>query len=138
MVLFTGGTQWLLNEFRGEVWVDVLGYQGVTEVADDALKYTFAGPFAQEWSRTPAKPVISFLPMENGKTPAGTEVKDRKTQAVRFTADEIRKAAYWSFMVEPRVGVSYAGSGVAEWAGSQKAESRKQKLKCLFGSRPCL
>ena len=56
VVLFPGETQWLLDEFRDQKWVDVFGYQSVTDVTDDALKWTFTGPFAAEWKKEPTRP----------------------------------------------------------------------------------
>jgi hypothetical protein len=106
VVLFPGDTQWLLDEFRDQKWVDVFGYQSVTDVTDDALKWTFTGPLAAEWKKEPARPLIPFTPYENGVI--GQTGK-------RFSSDDVRHAAYWSLLLAPPAGVSYGGQGVANW-----------------------
>jgi hypothetical protein len=106
VVLFTGQTQWLFDEFRDETWVDVFGYQTVTGDTDDALKWTFTGPFTAEWKKQPTRPLIPFAPYENGVV--GQSGK-------RFGSDEVRHALYWSLLLAPPAGVSYGGQGVVNW-----------------------
>ena len=106
VILFTGGTQWLLDEFRDQPWVDVFGYQSVTDFTEDALKWTFNGPFPAEWKKQPTRPIIPFAPFENGLAPHS---------AKRFSSDDVRRAAYWSLLQTPPAGLSYGGEGVANW-----------------------
>jgi len=106
VVLFPGQTQWLLDEFREEKWVDAFGYQSVTAITDDALKYTFTGPFAAEWKKEPIRPMIPFTPCENGSIGQSGN---------RFSSDDVRRAAYWSLLVAPPAGISYSGQGVVNW-----------------------
>ena len=106
VVLFPGETQWVLDEFRDQKWVDVFGYQSVNGVTDDALKWTMAGPFTSEWKKEPARPLISFAPYENGV--AGQSGK-------RFSTDDVRRAIYWGLLLTPPAGVSYGGQGVVNW-----------------------
>jgi hypothetical protein len=106
VVLFPGETQWLFDEFRDQKWVDVFGYQSVTGVTDDALKWAFTGPFAAEWKKEPTRPLIAFAPCENGVVAQSGK---------RFTSDDVRRAVYWSLLMAPPAGVSYAGQGVADW-----------------------
>ena len=106
VVFFPGQTQWLLDEFREEKWVDAFGCQSVTAITDDALKWTFTGPFAAEWKKEPIRPLIPFVPCENGSIgQSGT----------RFGSDDVRHAAYWSLLLAPPAGISYSGQGVANW-----------------------
>jgi hypothetical protein len=106
VVFFPGQTQWLLDEFREEKWVDAFGCQSVTAITDDALKWTFTGPFAAEWKKEPVRPLIPFVPCENGSIgQSGT----------RFGSDDVRHAAYWSLLLAPPAGISYSGQGVANW-----------------------
>src|SRR5258706_11874763 len=104
VILFPGDTPWLLDEFRDQAWVDVFGCQTITDLTDDALKYTFAGPFPKEWTKTPPRPLISFLPTENGVAPEKAEGRGQRAEVRRFSADDVRKAAYWSLLLSPRVG----------------------------------
>jgi len=106
VVFFPGQTDWLVEEFRDEKWVDVVGYQSVTGVTDDALKWTFTGPLAREWKKEPARPLIPFAPYENGV--AGESGK-------RFSSDDVRRAVYWSLLLVPPAGVSYGAQGVVNW-----------------------
>jgi hypothetical protein len=106
VVLVPGETQWLLDEFRDQKWVDVFGYQSVTDVTEDALKWTFTGPLAVEWKKEPARPVIPFAPYENGAIAQSGK---------RFSSDDVRHAAYWSLLLAPPAGVSYGGQGVVNW-----------------------
>ena len=106
VVLFSGETQWLLDEFRDQKWVDVFGYQSVTDITDDALKWTFTGPPAAEWKKEPIRPLIPVLPYEYGVI---------AQTGKRFSSDDVRHAAYWSLLLAPPAGVSYGGQGVANW-----------------------
>jgi hypothetical protein len=106
VVLFPGETQWVLDEFRDQKWVDVFGYQSVTGVTDDALKWVLAGPFSSEWKKEPARPLIGFAPYENGVV--GQSGK-------RFSSDDVRRGVYWSLLLTPPAGVSYGGQGVVNW-----------------------
>jgi hypothetical protein len=106
VILFPGQTHGLLDEFRDQEWVDVFGYQSVTDFTDDALKWMLGGPFATEWTREPARPLIPFAPCENGVTPSSGK---------RFSADDVRRAVYWSLLLTPPAGVSYSAQGVANW-----------------------
>ena len=106
VILFPGATQWVLDEFRDQKWVGVFGYQSVTDLTDDALKWTVTGPFTSEWKKEPTRPVIPFAPYENGLAPLSTK---------RFSSDDVRRAVYWSLLLGPTAGVSYGAEGVANW-----------------------
>jgi hypothetical protein len=106
VVLVPGETQWLLDEFRDQKWVDVFGCQSVTDFTEDALKWAFTGPLAAEWKKEPARPLISFAPYENGVAAQSSK---------RFSSDDVRHAIYWSLLLAPPAGVSYGGQGVANW-----------------------
>ena len=106
VILYSGDTQWVLDEFRGQPWVDAFGYQSVTDTTDDALKWTLSGPFTSEWKKDPARPLIPFLPCENGVMPRAGK---------RFGAEDVRRAAYWSLLFSPPAGVSYSAQGVTDW-----------------------
>jgi len=86
--------------------VDAFGYQSVTDVTDDAVKWAVTGPFAGEWQKEPTRPLIVFAPCENG-----VATQSRK----RFSADHVRHAVYWGFLMAPPAGVSYSGQGVVDW-----------------------
>ena len=118
VVLFPGETQWLFDEFRDQKWVDVFGYQSVTDVTDDALKWTLSGPFAAEWKKEPARPLIPFVPYENG-----IAAQSKK----RFGSDDVRHAMYWSLLMIPPAGVSYGAQGVVNWDRTVEPQEEKTK-----------
>ena len=122
VVLFPGETQWVLDEFRDQKWVDVFGYQSVTGVTDDALKWTLAGPFSSEWKKEPVRPLIGFAPYENGLVAQSTN---------RFSSEDARRAIYWSLLLTPPAGVSYGGQGVVNWDRSAGPKDPQNKLSEL-------
>jgi hypothetical protein len=122
VVLYPGETQWLFDEFRDEKWIDVFGYQSVTDVTDDALKWTWSGPFAAEWKKEPARPLIPFVPFENGVAAHSSK---------RFGSDDVRRAIYWSLLMTPPAGVSYGAQGVASWDATVGPKDEQTKAADL-------
>lgn len=122
VVLFPGGTQWLFDEFRDQKWVDVFGYQSVTDVTEDALKWTFTGPFGAEWKKEPSRPLIPFVPCENGVVAQSTK---------RFGSDDVRHAVYWSLLMTPPAGVSYGAQGVVNWDTTVEPKDEQTKAADL-------
>jgi hypothetical protein len=118
VVLYPGETQWVFDEFRDQQWVDVFGYQCVTDVTDDAVKWAVAGPFAGEWRKEPTRPLIVFAPCENG-----VAAQSRK----RFTSDDVRHAVYWGLLQSVPAGVSYGGQGVVDWDVSVEPQDDRTK-----------
>ena len=106
VLLYPGESSQLLDEFRDQSWVDIFGFKTVSDLTDQALKWTFAGPFAKEWSKLPERPLLPFLPFENTVRPQPGK---------RFNADDVRRAAYWSLLLAPTAGLSYGARGVADW-----------------------
>ena len=118
VMVYPGTAIEALEAFRNQNWVDLLGGQPITDFTDSALERAFGGPFFKEWSNTPARPIIPFLPCENG-------LSARSQQ--RFSSEEVRKAAYWSLLLSPPAGLSYAGQGVVEWDRSLPEQKSKVK-----------
>ena len=121
VLLYPGSTPWLLDEFRDQTWVDVFGYQAITDFTDDALKLTFAGPFTKAWTSQPTRPLVVFMPPENGVGPQSKK---------RFSADEVRQAAYWGLLLAPPAGISYAAQGVLDWnmtSGEAKGAAKEKR-----------
>jgi hypothetical protein len=106
VVLFTADTPWLVNEFRDQLWIDAFAYQTLTDKSDDAAKWATSGPLSIEWKNSPARPVIAFTPPENGSI-EGTDK--------RFSADDVRRAAWWSLLLTPPAGISYSANAVLDW-----------------------
>ncbi len=106
VAVYPGEAAWLLDEFRKENWVDAFGLQPVTDFTEDALKWTFSGPLRGEWKREPHRPLIVQTPVENAKI--GFSEK-------RFSAGDIRHAAYWGMFLTDGAGLTFATAGVSEW-----------------------
>ena len=107
VVLFPGANSWVLDEFENEPWVDAFGYQTGQNVDEDSLKWLLAGPLTLQWKKGLPRPLINIAPpCENGITAQG----DRRVQA-----DEVRRAIWWSLLLSPPAGVSYAAEGVWNW-----------------------
>ncbi len=65
VMLYAGGTYWALEEFRGEPWLDMFGYQSGREINDDAIQWLVAGPVSTDWEKEPPRPIINLaLPYE--------------------------------------------------------------------------
>jgi hypothetical protein len=116
VILYAGDTTWLLDEFRDQKWVDGFGWNSVSDVTDDSLKWTFSGPLTQEYTKEPARPLLPSLPRENGLN---------KQSARRFTADDVRHAAYWSLLSTAPAGLSYSAQGVANWDVTVEPQAEK-------------
>jgi hypothetical protein len=106
VLLYTADTPWLLNEFRDQLWIDAFAYGTLTDNSDDAAKWATSGPLSMEWKNSPARPVVAFTPPENGPIEATNK---------RFSADDVRRAAWWSLLLAPPAGISYSANGVLNW-----------------------
>jgi hypothetical protein len=106
VIVSAGNRQPILDEFRDQSWVDAFAYQAFTDESDEALRLAISGPFANEWKKEPARPLIQSAPYENGLA------RDSKK---RFTSNDVRRAVYSSLLLSPPAGINYGAEGVAEW-----------------------
>lgn len=114
VILFPGETHWVLEEFRNESWVDVFAYQSGQDISDATLKWTLSGPLPAEWRKEPARPIINVAPpYENHAI---------KPDGRRITADDVRRAIWWSLLMSPTVGVSYGAEDVINWNTSVESK----------------
>jgi hypothetical protein len=102
VMVHVGATLKDLDQFRNLDWVDLLGLQPITTFSDQALRASFAA--LSTLKEQPLRPVIASTPMENS-------VQDDK----RLGAGDIRRAAYWSWLMTGASGLSYAANGVQNW-----------------------
>jgi hypothetical protein len=108
VTLHPNGMSWYADEFRDESWLSLWGYQGCHFGDENALRWAVFGPQTSEWYRSPPRPIINLEP------PYENHV-DISDHAHRFSADEVRRAIYWSLLVSPTAGVTYGGHGVWGW-----------------------
>jgi hypothetical protein len=106
--LHPNGMSWHADEFRDEAWLSFLGYQGCHFGDTNALKWAVYGPPATEWQLKPHRPIVNLEPPYENHF-------DISDPAHRFSADEVRRAIYWSLLVSPTAGVTYGGHGVWGW-----------------------
>lgn len=113
VTLHPNGMSWYADEFRDETWLDFFGYQGCHFGNDSALTWAVYGPPSTEWRLDPPRPIVNLEP------PYENHV-DISDPHHRFSADEVRRALYWSLLVSPTAGVTYGGHGVWGWDDGTK------------------
>ena len=123
VVLYSGHTHRLLDEFRDQNWVDAFGYASFADPTDPADKGIVNSPFAEEWTKEPIRPLIAFAPPENG-----ISAQNQK----RYSSDDTRHALYLGLLMSPRAGISYGGAGVANWELGDRSEDLPLWHKALF------
>lgn len=107
VILHPAGMIWIGDDFAGEAWMDVIGYQSGHGDDDLTKAWLVEGPPATQWDRTPVRPVINLEPpYENHVAYQSRKPHD---------ADDVRRALYWSLLVSPTAGVTYGGHGVWGW-----------------------
>jgi len=102
------GQQWVGEEFRGEAWFDLIGYQSGHGDAADHLRWLVQGPPATQWANEPPLPVINLEP--------NYETHPSYHSQAHFTAREVRRAAYWSLLIAPTAGVTFGHNAIWVWA----------------------
>lgn len=112
-----------LNEFTDAafssvpLWVDALAVEPIAQLDSTSLSRTFKSSLPKTVRRH--WPVLSMLPIENGRAPAGA----------RYRADEVRRSAYWDLLwTAPAAGLCYGGQGVAQWDTSLPAPGQNGGL----------
>jgi hypothetical protein len=98
VILLPGETHWLLDEFRNETWLDAFGLARMPP-GDDALQWLLTGPLSVEWRKDPPRPLLNLSP------PA--------EQAAH--GDDARHLLWWSALMHPTAGASYAAAPVLNW-----------------------
>lgn len=105
--LHPAGKHWNGEEFRDEMWLDILGYQSGHGDDEETLAWLVNGPPANAWQHEPARPVINLEPPY--------EYHVSYHSKTRISADFARRALYWSLLVSPTAGVTYGGHGIWGW-----------------------
>jgi Protein of unknown function (DUF4038)/Domain of unknown function (DUF5060)/Putative collagen-binding domain of a collagenase len=118
VILLPGESDWVLDEFRRERWVDALGFQTTQVSGEDTLPWLLTGPLSLERRKSPARPLLTIAP------PAELAGDETNTPAV--AANFARRLLWWSLLVNTPAGVSYCARDVAEWTGDPKAPADTQ------------
>jgi len=98
---------WPWEDWRGEMWLTVYGYQ--SGHGDDAanLKWIHSGPVKQNWQNKPPRPIINLEPPYENHL----GYQSRKPHS----SYNVRRAVYWSLLAAPPAGVTYGGHGIWSW-----------------------
>lgn len=107
VAMHCGGEQWPADEFRGELWCDILGYQSGHGDADKTWDWIVHGPPATDWAKVPRLFQINLEPAYEN------HVAYQSGQP--HAPHNVRTAMYWSLLNAPTAGVSYGGHGVWGW-----------------------
>jgi hypothetical protein len=102
------GENWPWGDWENESWLTVLGYQSGHGDGAGTLKWLHSGPPATYGKRTEfTRPVINLEPAYEDHV---------AYQSRRPHSDlSVRRAVYWSLLVNPVAGVTYGGHGVWSW-----------------------
>ncbi len=105
------GVNWPGEDLRDEKWLTFHSYQSGHGDGDDHLRWLQSGPPAANWNIAPVKPVINQEP----------NYEDHLAYHSRqpFSAQQVRRALYWSLLVSPSAGVTYGHHGI--WPGMEEA-----------------
>jgi hypothetical protein len=106
-VMHPGGMHWVLHEFLQEPWAAIHGYQSGHGVDERALRWMIEGPPSVDWAIEPRRPFINLEP------PYEHHVAYQTKRPI--TAQEVRRAVYWTLLGAPVAGTSYGGHGVWGW-----------------------
>ena len=102
VALHPGGGKWVMDEFRDEPWVDLCGYQSAHADSDGNSNWITSGPPAAEWTKAPARPVMSLeAPYERAEP--GSDFL-------------VRRNHWWSLLNAPVAGITYGVHGVWGWS----------------------
>jgi len=101
------GMQLMLDEFRDEGWLDIIGYQSGHGDSEETLRWLTGGPPATRWREEPPRPFINLEP------PYENHIAYHSRRPHSPLA--VRRALYWSLLVAPVAGVTYGGHGVWGW-----------------------
>jgi hypothetical protein len=119
VMLLPGETHWLMDEFREEKWMDVLGCQTSRVLDEDSLQWMLTGPLTLERRKEPSHPIITLAPpAENAPTKEAGKLLD---------SDRTRRLLWWSALVNTPAGVSYSAHGVAHWDTAVGARNEHER-----------
>ncbi len=97
-----GGSSWIGEAYKGEDWLDVVGYQSSHNNGEWVVNWINKGPMANTWDELPPKPIINLEP-------------NYEEIFHRITATDVRNASYWSLFATPPAGITYGANGIWPW-----------------------
>lgn len=131
VALHPSGKDWLGDAYGNEEWLDIVGYQTGHNNSDATVSWMTKGPVSQRWDKIPPKILINMEPVYEEINP-------------NITADDVRRASYWSLLSTPTAGITYGANGIWPWlregesilnhAGTGETNTRVLKALDLPGS----
>jgi hypothetical protein len=106
--LHPGGLMWVMEEFRGEKWLDIAGYQSAHSDSDRNSTWITTGPPSLEWKQPPVRPVISL------EAPYDKAAADQEAWSA-----VVRRNHMWSLLSAPVAGITYGVHGVWGWSDGE-------------------
>lgn len=107
VAMHCGGQQWPADEFRGELWLSVLGYQSGHGDSDEHWQWLVTGPPANQWDAIPRLFQLNLEPAYENHLAYQSKQPHQ--------APAVRRGLYWSLLNAPTAGVTYGGHGVWGW-----------------------
>ncbi len=96
------GKSWIGEAYANEKWLDIIGYQSGHRQDQGSVEFITKGPPARKWSKILPRPIINMEPCYE-------EIYQQ------ITADEVRRASYWSVFATPVAGITYGANGIWPW-----------------------
>ena len=98
VILLPGETQWLLDEFRDEAWLDAFALPTIAP-DENGLQWLLSGPLSAEWKKNPPRPILNLTP------------------SAELAADgsDARRLVWFSLLNEPTAGAGYAANPIIHW-----------------------
>lgn len=113
------GWSWVGDEFRDQSWLTFYTYQSGHSDEEAKVRWLPEGPQTRDWLKPPPRPIVNIEP--------NYEDHPSYASGVRFTAHEVRRAAYWSLLRTPTAGVSYGHFSL--WAWTSEPEPVGQAIR---------
>lgn len=96
------GLSWIGEDYIGENWLDIVGYQSSHSNREYTVNWINKGPASAQWSNLPARPLINLEP---------------NYEEIHFSISDtdVRNASYWSIFATPPSGITYGANGIWPW-----------------------
>jgi len=102
VTLHPHGSSWIGEEYAGEDWYDIMGYQSSHNNGERIVNWINKGPMSQMWDKLKPVPYINMEP-------------NYEEIYFKITDKDVRNAGYWSIFATPLAGITYGANGIWPW-----------------------
>ena len=102
VTLHPHGSSWIGEEYAGEDWYDIMGYQSSHNNGERVVNWINKGPMTQMWDKLKPMPYINMEP-------------NYEEIHFKITDKDVRNAGYWSIFATPLAGITYGANGIWPW-----------------------